>query len=38
MHRLLTAKRIGQASPIAVIRGALKLELSIQAVEAPSEG
>ena len=37
LHRLLTAKRIGRICPIVVIRGALKLELSILAAEAPSD-
>jgi S1-C subfamily serine protease len=37
LHRLLTARRIGRICPIAVIRGRLKLELSILASEAPAE-
>ncbi len=34
LHRLLTVKRIGKVCPIVVVRGALKLELSILAAEA----
>jgi S1-C subfamily serine protease len=37
LHRLLTAKRIGRICPIVVIRGPLKLELSILAAEAPAD-
>jgi len=38
LHRLLTASRIGKSCPIALIRGQLKLELSIRATEAPAAG
>jgi S1-C subfamily serine protease len=34
LHRLLSVRRIGKICPIVVIRGALKLELSILAAEA----
>ncbi len=37
LHRLLTADRIGLRWPIIVLRGQLKLELSILGSEAPAE-
>jgi S1-C subfamily serine protease len=37
LHRLLTARRIGASCPVVVLRGMLKLELSIVPAEAPPE-
>jgi S1-C subfamily serine protease len=36
LHRMLTEDRVGAATPITVLRGAEKLELSITPAEAPS--